>query len=310
MKKSGKINGGRKQDTGRGYKGIFSQPHPQPPLLIPAKAGIRKRGPGGEVITIITPSLNQAAFIERTIESVLGQKGRFHLEYLVIDGGSMDGTTDILTRYGDKIKWISEKDSGQSDALRKGIAMASGGIIGWLNSDDLYLPDTLLKVSDYFNTHPECQWLYGRCRIIDENDREIRKWITSYKNLMMRRFGYRKLLIENYISQPAVFIKRDFLTGTGIMDASLHYTMDYDLWLRLGKAAKPAVINDYLACFRMHRQSKSATNYRRQFREEYETHKKYHRGKILLFLHRLNICKIISIYWIMSILDRIHQVVK
>ncbi|GEM_PF-510573 len=307
MKKSGKINGGRKQDTGRGYKGIFSQPHPQPPLLIPAKAGIRKRGPGGEVITIITPSLNQADFIERTIHSVLSQKGDFDLEYIVIDGGSTDGTVHLLEQYGDKIKWISERDNGQSDAVRKGIAMSSGEIIGWLNSDDVYLPGTLQKMADYFTMYPACQWLYGRCRIIDDDDHEIRRWITYYKNFMMRRFSYNKLLIENFISQPAVFVKRSLIEKEGFTDPSLNYVMDYDLWLRLARTIPPGIVNDYLACFRVHDQSKSRTHYRSQFREEYLTHKKYHQRKILLFLHRLNILKITGIYSIMNVLDRFRH---
>jgi glycosyltransferase involved in cell wall biosynthesis len=284
-------------------KWVRRKPHPQPSLL-------KERAPGGEVMSIITPSLNQAPFIERTIRSVLDQQVDFNVEYLVIDGGSKDGTIAILEYYKDKIKWVSEKDKGQSDAVRKGLAMSSGEIIGWLNSDDMYMPGTLQKVYDYFNTHPGCLWLYGRCRIIDENDREIRRWITLYKNFLMRHFSYKRLLIENYISQPSVFIKRSLLEKEGFIDTGLNYTMDYDLWLRLGRAAAPGIIDDYLAYFRVHRQSKSGSGYKVQFREEYRTHKKHHQGKILLFLHGLNILKIISIYWIMNTLSVIWVALK
>jgi len=282
---------------------VRRKPHPQPPLL-------KERGPGGEVISIITPSLNQAPFIERTIRSVLDQKVDFKVEYLVIDGGSKDGTIAILEHYEDKIRWVSEKDKGQSDAVRKGIAMSSGEIIGWLNSDDMYLPGTLQKVHDYFTAHPGCQWLYGRCRIIDENDREIRRWITFYKNVLMRRFSYKRLLVENFISQPSVFIRSSLFEKEGFTDPGLNYTMDYDLWLRLGRAATPGIINEYLACFRVHQQSKSRSGYRVQFCEEYRTHKKHHKGKILLFLHGLNILKIITIYWIMNRLSVIWVTLK
>ena len=125
-------------------------------------------------ISIITPSLNQGKFIERTIQSVLQQNVNIPVEYIVVDGGSTDGTLDILQKYSEKIKWISEPDRGQSDALNKGISMASGEIIGYLNSDDIYLPGTLQKVEDQFAMHPETNWVYGMAKMIDDNDEDIR----------------------------------------------------------------------------------------------------------------------------------------
>src|ERR1039457_1571996 len=112
------------------------------------------------LISVITPSLNQAGYIEDTIRSVLSQKVNSGLEYLVMDGGSNDGTPDILKKYSDRLTWYSEKDRGQSDAVNKGISLSGGEIIGWLNSDDLYLPGALQKVSDYFRAHPDGLWLY------------------------------------------------------------------------------------------------------------------------------------------------------
>ena len=144
-------------------------------------------------VSIITPSYNQRDFIERTIQSVLTQN--IDLEYIVIDGGSKDGTLKVLEKYKARLIWTSAKDKGQSDAVNKGLDMSSGEIIGWLNSDDIYLPGALQKVIKYFEENPECKWLYGRCKIIDQHDKEIRKFITRYKNIISGKFSYRRLLI-------------------------------------------------------------------------------------------------------------------
>ena len=145
--------------------------------------------------SIITPSFNQEEFIERTLRSVIDQQGDFSMEHLVMDGGSTDGTLEILGKYAENITAVSEPDRGMADALNKGFALATGEIIGWLNSDDLYMPGALQKVTAYFNLHPECRWLYGNCLIIDEADQETRKWITAYKNRKARKFHYEALLI-------------------------------------------------------------------------------------------------------------------
>ena len=120
-------------------------------------------------ISIITPSYNQAAFIERTILSVLNQN-YFDLEYIIMDGGSTDGTTEILKKYSDKIIWKSEKDSGQSDALNKGLKIATGYIVAYLNSDDTYELGTLKKIAEFFQNNLGKKWVYGKCKIINENE--------------------------------------------------------------------------------------------------------------------------------------------
>ena len=123
-------------------------------------------------ISIVTPSLNQGEFIERTILSVLSQTGAFDLEYIVVDGGSTDDSLEIIKKHEDKLRWVSEEDRGQSDAINKGFNMASGGILAWLNSDDTYEPDALSEVAEQYRKH-RFKWCFGNCRNIDENDREI-----------------------------------------------------------------------------------------------------------------------------------------
>lgn len=261
-------------------------------------------------ITVITPSFNQKNFIERTIHSVLDQEVDFPVEYLVMDGGSTDGTVDVLKKYEGKLKWISQKDCGQSDAINKGMDLAQGEIVAWLNSDDTYLPGTLQKVKNYFDTYPENQWLYGNCKIIDENDREIRKSITFYKNILSRHFNYNTLLIENFISQPSVFFKTELFNRAGKLTHNLHYAMDFDLWIRFAKSGKPIVIRDNLACFRIHENSKSTQNFKNLFTEQYQVHQKHDNRKVLLWIHRLSIIKTLVIYNLISKLNAVRSVAR
>lgn len=258
-------------------------------------------------ISIITPSYNQAEYIERTIQSILSQEASFSFEMIVMDGGSTDGTLDILKRYEDRLTWFSGKDAGQSDAINKGIARASGEIIGWLNSDDVYLPGALQKVVDQFDVHPESHWLYGYCRMIDENDREIRKWITWYKNRRSGKFRFNRLLTENFLSQPAVFFKKEAFAKVGPLDLENHYAMDFDLWLAMAKLSPPVVVKDWLAAFRLHGNSKSMRNYKNLFSDQFRVHQKYDNGKYLLFIHRLNILTILTVYRLMDLFRQSGQ---
>ena len=229
-------------------------------------------------ISVITPSYNQASFIERTLESVHSKTGEFELEHLVVDGGSKDGSVAILERWKDKLWYVSERDRGQSHALNKGIARATGEIIVWLNSDDTLLPGALDTVSRYFTRHPEVKWAYGRCRIIDERDVEIRRWITHYKNLLGARYSYERLLVENYISQPSTCFRKSFYDEVGGVDEALKLDMDYDLWLRMGQLADPGIIDGYLANFRFHTAAKTGGQIEPTLRVANELARKYARA--------------------------------
>ena len=212
-------------------------------------------------ISIITPSYNQGEFIGETIASVLSQEGDFFLDYIIMDGGSSDNSVAIIKKYdrllrekkrtigcrGITYRWTSEKDKGQADAINKGFAMAKGNILGWLNSDDTYLPGALAKVDQYFRTHPENIMVYGNAFYTDRSGVVT----SSYPS---EPFSLERLAETCFICQPSAFLRTEVLPEVGQLDVNLQASMDYDLWIRIGKrfAARIAFINDYLATSRMY----------------------------------------------------------
>jgi glycosyltransferase involved in cell wall biosynthesis len=254
-------------------------------------------------ISIVTPSFNGVRFLPATARSILSQSGNFDLEWLIIDGGSTDGTLDFLKSLADpRVRWISEPDRGQSDAINKGLAMAGGDVVAWLNTDDAYLPGALDAVARAFES-PGVKWLVGRYEVVDESDRVIRPWVVRYKERALRRYAYRALLRENFISQPAVFWRRDFGQQVGPLDESLHWTMDYDLWLRMGKLTPPMFLDRVLAQFRLHPTSKTGKVDRRQFDEQYAVARRYFGDdRASRLIHRFNVEKIVWAYRVMRLL--------
>jgi len=258
-------------------------------------------------LTVITPSYNQAEFLPRTVESVLSQDYP-GLEYLVMDGASTDGSVAILERYAaaGKLRFVSQKDGGQSAALNEGFRRTSGAIVGWLNSDDLYAAGALRVVAEYFATHPDVEWLFGQCPIVDRHDRRIKDWITRYKAFWLRRYSYRRLLIENFISQPAVFFRRRLLDRVGALDPDYHLAMDYDLWLRMGRVAAPAFLDRELAYFRSSGDNKMSLQWRKSFEEDLAAARRVadEGERVWIALHRLNGVKLSIAYWL---LDRVRR---
>jgi glycosyltransferase involved in cell wall biosynthesis len=227
-------------------------------------------------ISLVTPSYNHAPFIQRTIDSVLAQRGEFELEYRVIDGGSTDGTVDILASYGDRLTWTSERDRGQVDAINRGLRGASGDVVGWLNSDDVLMPGALDRIARAFREHPDIEWLHGRCLIIDEHDREVRRWISAYKHYRSRRHSLASFLTENYVSQMTVFWRRAVHDEIGYLDPEIRYAFDYDLWLKLAQRSAPLYIEDAVACFRWYETSKSGGGFVVQMTETAEIASRSH----------------------------------
>jgi len=266
-------------------------------------------------VSVIMPSLNQAGYISTSISSVIHQEGNFEVELMVMDGGSADETTEILKEYERKIRqsasaritflWRSEKDKGQAEGINKGLRQSRGDILAFMNSDDSYAPGAFQKVVDFFARNPDIMWLTGKCRIIDRNDREIRKWVTAYKNFLLKNYCYPLLLTENFLSQPATFWRRKTYEEFGDFDESLFYCLDHEYWLRLGQKHRPGFIDDYLAHFRLHSASKSAPGHAMRFGEELGLVRRFGKSRgFLLFLFMLNFVKIVSAYGLMRRLGK------
>ena len=179
-------------------------------------------------VSIVTPSFNQGQYIESTLLSIANQDGA-EIEHIVYDGGSTDNTVDVLKRYASSVKWVSEKDNGQTDAVNKGIRATDGEIIGWLNSDDIYYPGAIARAVEYFQRHPEIDVIYGMADHIDTFGHPFEQYPTE-------SWDFERLKETCFICQPALFFRRHVFETHGMLKESLHYCMDYEYWLRLGKA--------------------------------------------------------------------------
>lgn len=209
-------------------------------------------------ITVVTPSFNQAPYIEQTLCSVLDQ-GYPNLEYIVIDGGSTDGSADIIRRYADRLTyWVSEPDQGQTHAINKGMARATGELRAYLNSDDLYVPGALELVAEAYSKHPGADLFYGDCRVIDEEGQNIggrRASISRFEEILDLWGVWWQT--RNFV-QPEVFWTRRIAEKIGPLRDELHFVMDYDYWTRMLRVgAKAYGIESELACFRMTSTQKS-----------------------------------------------------
>lgn len=254
---------------------------------------------------IVTPSYNQAQFIQKTIDSVLSQQGDFSIQYHIADGGSTDGTKEILEKLPEHVSWVSEKDSGQTDAINKGIRTLlkkvkldpERTILAYINSDDMYLPHAFERVMHTFERNPDAAWVVGDARIVDVSDRRIQVGVRWYKIILRKVLSLFLLSIVNPIPQPSVFIRLSAFQKTGFFDESLRYTMDYDYWHRLYRTCgKPTVIPHELSAFRIHGASKGGAQYERQFAEQYEVAKRYTSYPLARSLHRLHNFAIILLY--------------
>ena len=250
-------------------------------------------------ITVITPSYNQGHFITETIESVLNQNYP-NLEYIVMDGGSTDDTVKILKSYGKKFQWVSKKDKGQTDAINKGIKKATGDIICYLNSDDVFLPNTLNTVAEYFIAHQDAMWLTGDYFIIDAEGNKIQSFVAEYKKWLRRNPTMTKLSIANYIIQPSTFWRKELVKEIGVFDEDLHYCMDFDYWMRTIQKYPLHVLNSHFSLFRIHGNSKGGALYEKQFNEEHELVVKYVKSPLIRFVHKIHATLIVMAYKIMK----------
>ncbi|HEU0297658.1 MAG TPA: glycosyltransferase family 2 protein [Anaerolineales bacterium] len=234
------------------------------------------------LVSIVTPSYNQAKYLEQTIQSVLGQDYA-QIEYLVVDGGSTDGSVEIIKKYAiplesgsllpDKQKqvspsrasrdhgdasalqssidwWLSEKDSGQGEAINKGLGRANGEILAWLNSDDYYLPGTFSAMVKVFEENPDVVMVYGDMLAVDERGQTMNA--LKYKQLSLQ-----DLLCFQIIGQPSVFFRRDVLKETGGLDTTFHFLLDHHLWIRIAQRGRILHVSQTWAAARYHAEAKN-----------------------------------------------------
>jgi GT2 family glycosyltransferase len=202
------------------------------------------------LVSVITPSFNQARYLEATIQSVLLQDYA-PIEYILIDGASMDGSAEIIRKYEDRFAyWVSEKDKGQAEAINKGLSRAKGEIAAWLNSDDYYLPNTISAVVKCFDENPEMAMVYGDMLAVDGNGQTIN--VLKYKQLSLE-----DLLCFQIIGQPSVFFRRAALEKTGLLDTSYHFLLDHHLWIRITQHGKILHVPQIWSAARYHAEAKN-----------------------------------------------------
>lgn len=205
------------------------------------------------LVSIVTPSFNQAKYLEDTIQSVLSQDYS-NLEYIVVDGASTDESVDIIRKHEDKLAWwVSEKDNGQAEAINKGLSRAKGEIVAWLNSDDTYLPGTVSSVVRTFEENPDVVLVYGNMLAMDSNGETIN--ILRY-----RQFSLEDLLCFQIIGQPAVFFRRETLKRAGKLDPTYHCLLDHHLWLRIALQGSILHVDETWAAARYHAEAKNIAN--------------------------------------------------
>jgi glycosyltransferase involved in cell wall biosynthesis len=232
-------------------------------------------------ISIITPCLNAARFIRATVDSVLSQEYR-PLEYRVVDGGSTDGTLEILRSYGDRIQVTSGPDGGQSDAINKGLRQSKGDILSWLNASDCYIPGAFATVADYFAHHAEAGLIFGRARYLGDDGTPLGDYEAA-PAVLLRKLNrepqghHRMLLAERpgWIPQQTAFWRKSVMNQAGLLDPTLHYAMDYEYWLRLGSVAPIHFVDAPLGLFRIHPDAKSTSAWR-QWQEVLRVNHRYH----------------------------------
>ena len=235
------------------------------------------------LVSIITPSYNQARFVETTMRSVLEQQG-VDLEYIVIDGGSTDGSVDIIRRYADRLAfWMAEPDEGQTDAINKGFDRAHGDIMAYLNSDDTYEPGALAEVVRFFEEHPEVGLVYGDANFIDADGNVIGHFPAAQTDHRRLREGY------VHIPQQAAFFRASLWKQVRPLDISFYFAMDYDLWVRLAALAPVVYTPRLWANFRLYGDSKTIASDDRCWPEMLRVH--YRNGGSWFSL-------IVAKYWI------------
>ncbi len=240
------------------------------------------------LVSIITPSFNQAPFLEATIQSVLDQDYP-SIEYIVIDGGSTDGCLNILEKYSDRLDyWVSEPDAGQTDAINKGFNMAKGEIFAWLNSDDVYKPGAIAEAVEYMMRNPDVGMVYGDADFIDDEGKWIGKFPAALTDYVRLRRGY------VHIPQQSTFFRSRLWKQVGPLDTSFYFAMDYDLWVRLAALTPIHYVQKTWAAFRLHGKAKSMASADRCWPEMIKVHERLGGSKLSVIYAKYIIRRILE----------------
>lgn len=244
------------------------------------------------LVSVITPSYNQARYLEKTIQSVLGQDYP-HVEYIIVDGGSTDGSPDVIKKYADRLAWwVSERDQGQTDAINKGFNRANGEILAWLNSDDTYNPGAIGEAVKYLIENPEIAMVYADCNFIDEEGQVIGKFNSAQTDYRRLRAGF------VHIPQQTMFFRAKYWKELGPLDPSFYFAMDYDLWTRIAaKAPLKYLAGRVWANFRIHTSSKTNIADERGWQEMLRVHYRDGGGLFSLIVAKYHLRKIIGPLW-------------
>lgn len=249
--------------------------------------------PANPLVSIVTPSFNQAKYLEKTITSVINQDYP-SLQYLVVDGNSSDGSQTIIKKFEARIDWwVSEADKGQAEAINKGLSRAKGKIVAWLNSDDYYLPGAVQKAVAAFNENPQVAFLYGDVLALNAEGAAI-------NHMRYRPMTLADLMMFNIIGQSSVFINRSLLEQVGFLDITYQFLLDHQLWLRLAQKGPVLYLPELLSAAHFHPQSKNVARAGEFGQEAYRIVEwmrinpsmkevfKQNRNKILAGAHRIN----------------------
>jgi len=241
-------------------------------------------------ISVVIPSYNKARFIGQTLDSIVDQEYS-SFELIIQDGGSNDGTVEIIKKFAEKysyIRWESKKDKGQLDAINKGLGKATGEVLTFINADDVYESGALDTIVKAYMENPDALWFAGRGKVINDKNNEIAKVVTIYKNFLLSLNSRFCLLVTNYLMQPSVFITRKAWKKFGPFTGTTNFVMEYDLWLKIAGHKMPVVTDKYLSTFRIEPTTITKTQTEKLLSEDEKVVGKYTKNFVILFLHKLH----------------------